>query len=258
VIADAAREPVVVVIPASLASRRLPRKMLLDDTGEPLVVHTWRQARRARSIDRVLVATGDDEIRDAVTRAGGEVVSTPAELRSGTDRVAAVARELDAPWFVNVQGDEPTIDPDDLDRLADELRSGRADVVTIAQPVADAEEWSDPNTVKLVRDAEGRALYFSRASIPFPRGGADSPYEGAWKHVGVYGYSRRRVLEFAASESATLEVREGLEQLRALELGWTIGVVESRGDTRGINSREDYERFVAAWRAATVATERNA
>jgi 3-deoxy-manno-octulosonate cytidylyltransferase (CMP-KDO synthetase) len=247
------------VIPASLASRRLPRKMLLDDTGEALIVHTWRQALRAEGIDRVVVATGDEEIGDTVRRAGGEVVETPADLRSGTDRVAAVARRVDAPFYINLQGDEPMIDPDDLDRVASALRERGPDaVVTVAQPVVDLTEWSDPNTVKIVCDATGRALYFSRASIPYVRDDRSDPRDGSWKHVGVYGYAKRRLLEFAEAESSSLELREGLEQLRALELGWPIHVVFSRGDTRGINSREDYERFVADWRATTVATERKA
>lgn len=248
------RETVVLVIPASLSSRRLERKMLLDETGTPLIVHTWMQARKARAVDRVVIATGSEDLRDVATAAGAEVFMTPEDLPSGTDRVAAVAEEIDAPYFINLQGDEPTIDPDDIDRIAEALRSGPHDMVTLSQPIADDFEWSDPNTVKVVVDDDGVALYFSRAAIPHPKHGREgmTPAQLGRKHVGIYGFSRSRLLAFARTERTVLEEREGLEQLRALQKGISIRVIESSGNTVGINSREDYERFVSSYRTRPV------
>ncbi len=243
---------VVAVVPASMSSKRLPGKMLLDETGIPLVVHTWRRVAACDSVDRVLVATSSPEIRRAVESEGGEVFDTPADVATGSDRVAAVASEVEGRWFLNVQGDEPTIDPGYLDRIAAALRGGD-DFVTVAEPIADRMEWSDPNTVKVVFDAVGRALYFSRSAVPHEREGTRVAIEHlGHKHVGVYGFSRERLLEFARSERGRLEMREGLEQLRALELGWTIRVLEGTGNTRGINTREDYDWFVGQWRERAV------
>lgn len=243
------RGKVVVVIPASLSSRRLPRKMLLAETGTPLIVHTWQQACRASAVDRVVVATGDEEIAAAVASAGGDVAHTPPALPSGTDRIAAASQEIEADYYINLQGDEPEIDPADIDAIAVALRDGSDDIVTLAQPIASEEEWGDPNTVKVVFDANGRALYFSRAAIPHPQRREGVPLADlGFKHVGIYGYSRDRLREFAAAPRSTLETREGLEQLRALDRGWSIRIVTSKGNTVGINSAEDYERFVASRR----------
>ncbi len=250
-----ARETVVLVIPASLSSRRLERKMLLDETGTPLILHTWMQARKATAVDRVIIATASEELRDVAEAAGAEVVMTAEDLPSGTDRVAAVAEALgDVPYFVNLQGDEPTIDPDDIDAVAQALRAGPHDMVTLSQPIAEDSEWDDPNTVKVVVDDEGVALYFSRAAIPHPKAGRAglSTADLGRKHVGIYGFSRARLLAFARTPRTSLENREGLEQLRALQKGISIRVLESSGNTVGINSREDYDRFVASHRNRLV------
>lgn len=237
----------MVVIPAALGSTRLPGKMLLADSGKPLVVHTCERALEARGVDRVLVATDSPEIAAAVEAAGVEVRTTSSEPRTGTDRIVEVARHLSDPYIINLQGDEPSIDPEDLDRVADALRDDRDDdIVTLAQRIRNPEEWRDPNVVKVVVSLDGRALYFSRAPIPHAKSGG--PPEGGRlgrKHVGVYGFPRARLLEFATLPRSSLEVTEGLEQLRALENGWRVRVLESPGDTRSINSRGDYDRFVA-------------
>ena len=145
-------------------------------------------------------------------------------------------------------GDEPDIDPDEIDAVARALRDGDDAIVTVAQRFADEEEWADTNTVKVVLDSSGRALYFSRSSIPFPRESDVPLEERGYKHVGIYGYERERLLEFRAQPQSPLEKREGLEQLRALDHGWSIRVLVSEGDVRGINSPEDYARFVESRR----------
>jgi len=243
---------VVAVVPASLSSKRLPGKMLLAATGVPLVAHTWRRVVACPSVDRVLVATSSPEVRNAIEAEGGEVFETAEDFPTGSDRVAAVAEAVEGAWFVNVQGDEPTIDPGDLDRVVAALRAGD-DLVTLCEPIADRAEWDDPNTVKVVCDEAGRALYFSRSPIPHERAGSDvAVADLGTKHVGVYGFSRERLLAFAAARRGRLELREGLEQLRALERGWTIRVLRGTGNTQGINTKEDYERFVEQWRERAV------
>jgi len=242
-----AREPVVLVIPASLASRRLPRKMLLAETGKPLVLHTLERARATRGVDRVIVATDSDEVARVVDGAGGEAFRNSLPARTGTDRMAEVAQELDAPYFIDLQGDEPEIDPGDLDRVAASLRDDTGEIVTLAQRVRSRQELEDPNVVKVVFTRARRALYFSRSPVPHSREAkGDTGPPLAWKHVGVYGYPRDRLLEFRELGPSRLEQEEGLEQLRALEQGWPVRVLTSEGDTPGINSREDYDRFVAS------------
>ncbi|MGQ0553067.1 MAG: 3-deoxy-manno-octulosonate cytidylyltransferase [Planctomycetota bacterium] len=229
------------VIPARLASTRLPGKPLLDRTGKPLIQHVWEQVRQARRLDPVIIATDDERIARAARSFGADVVLTDPSHPSGSDRVAEVARGLKDEFLVNVQGDEPEIDPGDLDRLVERLVGGGEDLVTLARPLGagDRAEFLDPHVVKLVLDDRGRALYFSRAPIPH---GADPA--GALVHQGVYGWRRAALLRFAAAPPAALERLERLEQLRALALGMSIGVVLSAHRSLGIDTPEDYARFV--------------
>lgn len=262
-----ARERVLVVIPARLGSTRLPRKLLLDRTGWPLIRHTWTQVKRAERPDAVLVATDSEEIARVVRTFGGEVMMTAPHHESGTDRVAEVARAH--PEFgviLNVQGDEPEIEPASIDLLVGLMQE------VDAPPVATLATWlgeghDDPSKVKVVCTHTGEALYFSRAPIPYFRGhdGGLAPQlrnthrrrrasrsamprtpemPGPFLHVGLYGYRRRTLIRLATMEQSPLEQAEGLEQLRALEAGIPIRVGLIRNHQPGIDTGDDYEAFV--------------
>jgi 3-deoxy-manno-octulosonate cytidylyltransferase (CMP-KDO synthetase) len=243
---------VAVVIPARFASSRLPGKPLLRETGKYLVQHVHDQARLARSVNTVVVATDDPRIADAVRSFGGRVVMTRADHPSGTDRVAEAARALDADVVVNLQGDEPLIDPASLDLLPELLASDpSAEMATLAVPIHSEEQWRNPNCVKVVRDARGRALYFSRSPIPFFRDDVPDfrrrPPQ-VLQHLGLYAYRRDFLFKLAALPPSPLELAEKLEQLRVLDAGYhlQVGVVEHAG--LGVDTPEDYERFVRAYR----------
>ncbi|HSV08404.1 MAG TPA: 3-deoxy-manno-octulosonate cytidylyltransferase [Candidatus Binatus sp.] len=222
------RESAVAIIPARYHSTRLPGKALASIGGRPMVCHVVERARRARGIARVIVATDDTRIAEAARGVGGEVTMTRADHPSGTDRVAEVARGLEATIVVNVQGDLPRLDPAMIERavacLAADSSLGMA---TLAAPLFDEAEWRSPHVVKVVVGAGGRALYFSRSPIPHDRDGSRAP--GAplgWRHIGLYAYRRDVLLRLAALPPTPLERREQLEQLRALEHDIAIGVVE--------------------------------
>ncbi len=239
-----------IVIPARYASSRLPGKPLLKSTGKYLVQHVYERACQARKASAVVVATDDSRIVAAVEGFGGRCVMTRRDHPSGTDRVAEVAAALDADVVVNLQGDEPLIDPAALDLLPELLEQDREAVVaTLAAPIASEEAYHDPNCVKLVRDGRGRALYFSRSPIPHVRDGrpdfAARPVRFL-QHLGLYAYRRDFLLQLAAQPPGQLEQSEKLEQLRVLALGRPIqvGVVSDAG--RGVDTFEDYQRFVAA------------
>lgn len=239
-----------IIIPARYASSRLPGKPLLRETGKYLIEHVVEQARKAHT-DTVLVATDDQRIFDAVQSFGGQAVMTRADHPSGTDRVAEVAEELEADIIVNLQGDEPMIDPAMLNLLPELLEDDPlADLATLAVPIRSAEAWHDPACVKVVCDAQGRALYFSRSPIPFIRDGApdfnaDPPQ--ILQHVGIYAYRRRYLLSLASMRPTPLEELEKLEQLRVLARGGiiTVGVVSHAG--RGVDTPADYQRFVTEY-----------
>jgi 3-deoxy-manno-octulosonate cytidylyltransferase (CMP-KDO synthetase) len=226
-------EPItVVIIPARYRSTRLPGKALAELDGRPMVCNVAERAQRARGVARVIVATDDERIRDAASSTGAEVVLTRADHPTGTDRLAEVARTLEADVVVNVQGDLPLLDPAMLEQLADRMRDEPSlPMGTVAAPLVDEGAWRSPHVVKVVCDAAGRALYFSRSPIPHDRDGvraAGEPF--GLKHIGMYAYRRDVLLRLAALPPSPLERREQLEQLRALEAGIAIGVVVWRGE----------------------------
>lgn len=230
---------VVAVVPARYGSSRLPGKPLLAATGRPLIQHVVERASRV--FPRVIVATDDRRILEAVRRFGGEAVMTSPRHDSGTSRAAEVVARLKCRRVVNVQGDEPEADPSHLLRVARLL--DEAPMTTLAVPFARPEDADRPERVKVVLDRRGFALYFSRSRIP--DGGL------ALLHLGVYGYSRRFLLQFARLRPTPLERAERLEQLRALEHGHRIRVgVVSGVPHGGIDTPQDYRAFVARWRAA--------
>jgi 3-deoxy-manno-octulosonate cytidylyltransferase (CMP-KDO synthetase) len=236
---------VVGAIPARYGSTRIVGKPLRSLAGRPLIEHVYRRAERAPSLSRVVVLTDDDRIAAAIDKFGGDYEMTPTKCASGTDRIAWAAREWEDAAVVNIQGDEPLIDPEAIDRVARHLIEFPDDeMVTLAAP-AGSEDADDPNVVKVVADAEGHALYFSRSAIPYPR---DPKVARAFKHVGIYGYQRATLLRLAALEQSPLERAESLEQLRALENGIRIRVLTTARAWLGVDTIGDLEKVEAILR----------
>jgi 3-deoxy-manno-octulosonate cytidylyltransferase (CMP-KDO synthetase) len=241
-----------IVIPARYHSSRLPGKPLLRQTGKYLVQHVYERACQAHCASAVIVATDDPRIVAAVEHFGGRVVMTRRDHPSGTDRVAEVARGLDADLIINLQGDEPLIDPNSLDLLADRLaHDATIPMATLALPIRSREQWQNPNCVKVVCDAQGRALYFSRSPIPFVRDGEPDFTAKPPRfllHLGLYAYRREFLLRLAQLPPSPLEMVEKLEQLRVLTAGERIGVGMVEHTSIGVDTRSDYDRFVALYR----------
>ncbi|GAB6187569.1 3-deoxy-manno-octulosonate cytidylyltransferase [Thermopirellula anaerolimosa] len=244
-----------VVIPARLASVRLPGKMLLNETGKPLIQHTYEVASAAKRAAGVCVACDGEEIRAAVEAFGGTARMTDPNAQSGTDRVAEVARSMpEVDVFVNLQGDEPEMAPEAIDRLLDLMeRYPEAQVGTLAAPLRSRELLDDPACVKVVRDAEGWALYFSRSPIPHPREWDDRLLQADppvfLQHLGIYAYRREFLLRLGDWSPPDLERVEKLEQLRFLYHGTRILVGLIDTPSFGIDTPEDYRRFVARYQA---------
>jgi len=240
-----------IVIPARLRSTRLPEKLLLDETGKPLIQHTYEAAQQAGRPTGVCVAADDERIAEAVREFGGEVVLTDPAAPSGTDRVAEVAQGLDEiDIIVNVQGDEPEISGAVIDQVVELLENDPAAVMaTLATPIHSRKQLEDPACVKVVFDEQGRALYFSRSVIPHPREWQDrllDPEVGCFfQHIGLYAYRREFLLELAQMPPGLLEQVESLEQLRVLAAGKTIMVGVCQEATVGIDTAEDYQAFVS-------------
>lgn len=237
---SAASDRVLGVIPARWGSTRFPGKPLHPIAGKALIHHVWDQCRKCRQLDAVVVATDDDRIADAVRAFGGEVVMTRADHPSGTDRIAEVARRRPGyDIIINIQGDEPLISPALIGKLAKEMvKAPDLPMITAANPLdPTAPEVNDPNVVKVTIDRHGRALYFSRSPIPYPR---DPSVAGLryLRHKGLYGYRRAFLLQFVRWRPSLLERVEGLEQLRAMENGAAIRVVLTDDDSPGVDTPE--------------------
>jgi 3-deoxy-manno-octulosonate cytidylyltransferase (CMP-KDO synthetase) len=237
---------IVGAIPARYGSSRLPGKPLLPIAGRPMIEHVYARASEARGLDGVVVLTDDERIATAVEAFGGRWEMTPADCASGTDRIAWAARSggglAEAAAVVNIQGDEPLIDPEAVSRLALHLREHPGDpVVTLA---ADAlpDEMGNPNVVKVVLSLAGYALYFSRSPIPYPRQAPQDAGCRPLKHLGIYGYQRAALLRLATLPPTPLEQSESLEQLRALENGIAIRVLRAERGSPGVDTREDLDR----------------
>lgn len=248
----------VAIIPARFGSTRLPGKPLLAETGKPLIQHVYEQVIRTPGLAEVIVATDDERIVAAVEAFGGQAVLTSPEHTSGSDRVAEVASGLKAKLILNVQGDEPEVAPEDLAALL-ELMAGekRAPMGTLAYPSEDLAQYRDPNVVKVILDAEGYALYFSRLPIPFYVYRDDRPGRSHFlKHLGIYAYRRDFLRTFSQLPRTPLEEAEKLEQLRALEHGYRIRVGIARCDSIGIDTPEGYRAFVTRFRERAAPTTR--
>jgi 3-deoxy-manno-octulosonate cytidylyltransferase (CMP-KDO synthetase) len=232
---------IVAIIPARYASTRLPGKVLADLDGRPMIEHVYRRVSLSNSLTDVIVATDDLRIATRVKEFGGKVRLTKATHGTGTDRLAEVAASLDCDVVVNVQGDEPLIDPRSIDELVAPFASdGSPQMTTLFRRIHDISELNNPNIPKVVVDRGGFALYFSRAPIPFrhdPRGG----WPPLYRHIGLYAYRRSALLVLASLEPTPLERAESLEQLRALEHGIRIKAVETRYESFEVNTPEDLE-----------------
>lgn len=234
------------VIPARWASSRFLGKPLALLNGKPMVEHVWRRCLEARCFDRTVVATDDERIATAVRAFGGEAVLTSPSCASGTDRVAEVAMTLSgADVVVNVQGDEPALPPEALRTLVKTFDDPKVAMATLVRKLDEAER-TNPNVVKVVLDQTGHALYFSRADIPFARGGENVQ---RWAHVGLYGYRRETLLELALLPATTLEKTESLEQLRALGAGIRIACRPTEHRARGVDVPADVPDAEAALRS---------
>jgi 3-deoxy-manno-octulosonate cytidylyltransferase (CMP-KDO synthetase) len=232
------------MIPARFQSTRLPGKPVLKIEGKTLIEHVYRRVKLASSITRIVVATDDDRVANAVTGFGGEAVMTRTDHQSGTDRLAEAAEGLPSDALVvNVQGDEPMIEPEVIDSAVAAARLGDAEIVTVMTRMTDPADIADPNRVKVVVDRQGRALYFSRS--PIPSSGT------TFLHLGLYVYRASFLKQFARLQRTPLELAERLEQLRALEHGFRIRVVEVESASWGIDTPGDLERFESILRNAS-------
>jgi 3-deoxy-manno-octulosonate cytidylyltransferase (CMP-KDO synthetase) len=241
------------VLPARIGSTRLPAKVLLAETGKPLVIHTAEATARATGVDKVLIATDGEQVLRHAEQYGFEALLTSPEHASGTDRVNEAVQLLGGHWDVvlGVQADEPELDPEDLNRLIEAFVDPRIEAATLATPIEDPTELASTNVVKVVRDQSGDALLFSRAPIPCRdharEGSPASPL--ALRHIGIYAFRPAALAEFCALPAGTLEGIENLEQLRWLEAGRPMRVLDAGHAPRGIDTPEDYRAFVERQRS---------
>ena len=239
-----AGQQVLIVLPVRLGSTRLPQKAILDKTGKPLVVHAADQAAKSKHVGRVVIAGDHDDIKNAVEPYGYEYVNTGKHHTSGSSRCAEVLDSLDADIVVNVQGDEPEVDPDHIDAVIEAMADTNAKCSTLACPL-DPSDQSNPNVVKVAIACNGTALYFSRSLIPFDRDSAGAKH---WRHVGLYAYRPDTLRQFCQMLQTPLERSEQLEQLRLLEHGVPIQVVTHQEPSPpGVDTMEQYEAFVERW-----------
>ena len=230
----------ICVIPARYSSTRLPGKPLKNICGVPMICRVWQRASQAKSVAEVIVATDDERILQAVEKNSGRAMMTRADHKTGTDRLAEVAEKFpDVDVIVNVQGDEPLIEPALIDELiAEFVTDDELQMATVATELTDTEEMNNPNNVKVVLNRYNDALYFSRSLIPYPRNAGKS---SVYKHIGIYAYRRKFLLDYAKMEPTPLEQSESLEQLRALENGFKIRVIKSSCQFVGVDTEEDLQ-----------------
>lgn len=232
----------VAILPVRVDSQRLPRKALLAESGKPLFLHTYAATRAANAFAAVYVATDSDEVANAAAAIGAPVVRTTPKPRTGSERCAEALSSIpDADVIVDVQGDWPEVAAGDLDALVAALATGKHPMATLAVPLRDPQAQTNPNVVKVVRARDGNAMYFSRALIPHVRAGENYP---VLRHIGVYGFTRAALAAVPDLPSSGLAEAESLEQLRFLENGFPMLVLDAHGDPWGIETREDYDRFL--------------
>jgi 3-deoxy-manno-octulosonate cytidylyltransferase (CMP-KDO synthetase) len=235
---------VIGIIPARYGSTRLPAKVLADIGGKPMIQHVYERARQSRSLERLVVATDDDRILERVENFGGEALKTSPTHPSGTDRVAEAAQILragEADVIVNIQADQPLFEPGMIDEVVSPFRvDPDLKMGALVHPIRSPEELANPSVVKVVQDRKGFALYFSRSPMPYVISGSLAPRY--YKHIGPYAYRTGFLLKFTQLERGDLERSESLEQLRALEHGYKIRVVETKFDSQEVDTLEDLEK----------------
>ena len=230
------------VIPARYASTRLPGKMVAPVAGKPLVLHAYLRAQQAALVDETIIAADDIRIREAAAPFDARVVMTRPDHTCGTDRIAEVAEHLSSEIIVNVQGDEVLIDPATIDAIIQALLDEPEVLMSTARHrIRNVEDIENPNVVKVVCNTRGHALYFSRSPLPHVRGAGDEKTASHWQHIGVYAYRREFLLDFARMAQTPLEKLEKLEQLRALENGYAIAVVDTNYESIGVDTPEDLD-----------------
>jgi len=233
------------VIPARWGSTRFEGKVLADLCGRPIIQHVWENARKAKTLDDLVVAADNEKIIKAVEQFGGKAVFTSPDQPSGTDRLAEVVNPLDVKIAVNIQGDEPLVQAIMIDSLVMTLENEKAaQMATVVRKITDPAEVANPNVVKVVIDRNGYALYFSRSPIPYDRAGQEGAEKAPayYKHIGLYAFTKDFLFTFRNLPNSGLENAEKLEQLRVLEYGYRIKTVETKFDTVGIDTPEDLER----------------
>ena len=230
---------ILCVIPARYASTRLPGKPLADIVGKPMIQHVYERSAQATIPQQVVVATDDEKVFQAVQQFGGKVVMTSSDHQTGTDRLAEVASKYaEVDVIINVQGDEPLIEPKVIDELAQEFLNDTALQMASVMSIMDTEDYQNPNAVKVVTDLNNNALYFSRSLLPYPRVAGKA---NVYKHIGIYAYKKDFLLKFAKLEPTPLEQSESLEQLRALENGYKIKMIKTKSKFIGVDSIEDLQ-----------------
>lgn len=237
----------IAIIPARYASQRLPGKPLLEIEGKSLIQHVYDNAMKCKTLSRVIIATDDERILSKCQEFGAEAIMTPAELASGTDRLAFVVEKLnlDDDIILNIQGDEPLLEAETIDNLINTFSKSGADVGTLIKKIEDKEELFNPNAVKVVCDKNNFALYFSRSTIPYIRDQKEENWlklNSFWKHIGVYAYRKSALKRFSELEQSHLESLEKLEQLRLLEDGARYLCIETDMKMLGVDTVEDLEK----------------
>ena len=238
----------VVIIPARLASSRLPNKVILDLGGKPIIQRVYEQASKATKIHKVFIATDSDQVAAICRKFTDHVIMTRPDHPTGTDRIAEAIGKLSADIVINVQGDEPFIEPGVIDQLADRMEKTEVPMATVVSRITQVDDLLNPNIVKVVFDKQGKALYFSRSVIPFAREVKWEELEEIpealhyYRHFGIYAFRRDFLLRYAALRPTFLEKTERLEQLRALENGYTISVIEAERQSIGIDTEEDLQK----------------
>jgi len=232
------------IIPARFSSTRFAGKILADLGGKPVVQHVWENAKKSKMLEDLVIAADDDRIIKAAEDFGAKAIYTSPDQPSGTDRLIEVVNPIEVEVVVNIQGDEPMVQPEMIDELARAILEDKdVYMATLAKRIENKSEIKNPNVVKLIKDKNGFVLYFSRSVIPYPRYETTPVY---YKHVGLYSYTKDFLFEFTNLPKSHLEMTEGLEQLRVLENGYRIKVIETKFDTIGIDTEEDLKRAKAA------------
>ena len=244
---------ILACIPARYGSTRFAGKVLAKDTGKFLIQHTWERACLAKLPDKVIIAADDQRIAEAARSFGAECVLTSPEHKSGTDRIAEAVRNIDVEIVVNLQADEPEIDPENIDYLAQLLiEHPDSPMATLAADFKNAEQIGDPNIVKVITDYNGRAIYFSRVPIPYDRESSGvGSLQQYLRHIGIYAYRKEFLLKITALPQTPLEKIEKLEQLRVIENGFSILVGKVRHTCDGIDTPQQYDAFVKRWTEST-------